>query len=185
MITENLSTLKIHKLTQEQYDREVAAGNIDETAIYLTPDKGVDLSDYVTSDTLSNMLLISGGTNFAVGDNLDDFNTPGVYISGSTGSTTNLDHDTNPGNVPVTTGFKMFVIGGYINSRVDQFITTNSNAIWHRKYNGSKWSTWERFYTTDYPPIPACTTDNNGQFLRVVNGKVAWATVNSAEGVGF
>ena len=131
------------------------------------------------------MLLISGGTNFAVGDNLDDFNTPGVYISGSTGSTTNLDHDTNPGNVPVTTGFKMFVIGGYINSRVDQFITTNSNAIWHRKYNGSKWSTWERFYTTDYPPIPACTTDNNGQFLRVVNGKVAWATVNSAEGVGF
>ena len=37
MITENLSTLKIHKLTQEQYDRELAAGRIDETAIYLTP----------------------------------------------------------------------------------------------------------------------------------------------------
>lgn len=39
MNTENLSTLKIHKLTQEQYDRELAAGNIDENAIYLTPDK--------------------------------------------------------------------------------------------------------------------------------------------------
>ena len=38
MITENLSTLKIHKLTQEQYDRELAAGNIDENALYLTPD---------------------------------------------------------------------------------------------------------------------------------------------------
>ena len=38
MITENLSTLKIHKLTQGQYDRELAAGNIDENAIYLTPD---------------------------------------------------------------------------------------------------------------------------------------------------
>lgn len=37
MITENLSTLKIHKLTQKQYDRELAAGRIDDTAIYLTP----------------------------------------------------------------------------------------------------------------------------------------------------
>lgn len=39
MITENLSALKIHKLTQEQYDRELAAGNIDESALYLTPDE--------------------------------------------------------------------------------------------------------------------------------------------------
>lgn len=41
MITENLSTLKIHKLTQAQYDRELAKGNIDETALYLTPDEDV------------------------------------------------------------------------------------------------------------------------------------------------
>ena len=39
MITENLSTLKIHKLTQAQYDREFEAGNIDESALYLTPDE--------------------------------------------------------------------------------------------------------------------------------------------------
>ena len=38
MITENLSTLKIHKLSQEQYDREKAAGNLDPSAFYLTPD---------------------------------------------------------------------------------------------------------------------------------------------------
>ena len=38
MITENLSTLKIHKLTQAQYDREFAVGNIDPNALYLTPD---------------------------------------------------------------------------------------------------------------------------------------------------
>ena len=46
MIVENISTLKIHKLTQEQYDRELEAGNIDETALYLTPDEGIDLSEY-------------------------------------------------------------------------------------------------------------------------------------------
>ena len=52
MITENLSTLKIHKLTQEQYDRELAAGSIDETALYLTPDEEIDLSGYATVDDL-------------------------------------------------------------------------------------------------------------------------------------
>lgn len=37
MITENVSTLKIHKLTQEQYDTALAAGSLDENALYLTP----------------------------------------------------------------------------------------------------------------------------------------------------
>lgn len=50
MITENLSTLKIHKLTQEQYDRELAAGNIDESAIYLTPDEEEEVQ-YIAQDT--------------------------------------------------------------------------------------------------------------------------------------
>ena len=40
MKTENISTLKIHKLSQEQYERELAAGNIDENALYFTPDTG-------------------------------------------------------------------------------------------------------------------------------------------------
>lgn len=47
MITENVSTLKIHKLTQAQYDRELAAGTIDVTALYLTPDK--DILPYVVN----------------------------------------------------------------------------------------------------------------------------------------
>ena len=37
MITENVTTLKIHKLTQEQYNTALAAGNLDENALYLTP----------------------------------------------------------------------------------------------------------------------------------------------------
>lgn len=49
-----LSTLKIHGLAQEQYDRELAAGRIDENAIYLTPDEGIDLSNYATKDQLED-----------------------------------------------------------------------------------------------------------------------------------
>lgn len=52
MIIEDLSTLKIHKLTQEQYDRELAAGRIDAAALYLTPDEEYDLSKFVTTEQL-------------------------------------------------------------------------------------------------------------------------------------
>ena len=51
MLTENLSTLKIHKLTQAQYDRELAAGRIDANALYLTPDEPIDLSNFLTEET--------------------------------------------------------------------------------------------------------------------------------------
>lgn len=56
MNTENLSTLKIHKLSQAQYNRELAAGNIDETALYLTPDDGSDWSqnDETSSGYIKN-----------------------------------------------------------------------------------------------------------------------------------
>lgn len=56
MITENLSTLKIHKLTQEQYDRELSAGNIDANALYLTPDEDVDLSGYATQEQVNTAI---------------------------------------------------------------------------------------------------------------------------------
>ena len=39
MITENLSTLKIHKLTQEQYDREAAAGRLQNNEFYLVTEE--------------------------------------------------------------------------------------------------------------------------------------------------
>lgn len=54
MQTTNISTLKIHKLSQEQYERELAAGNIDEYALYLTPDEEIDLSLYATTEQLAS-----------------------------------------------------------------------------------------------------------------------------------
>jgi hypothetical protein len=56
LITENLSTLKIHKLTQAQYDRELSAGNIDANALYLTPDEDVDLSGYATQEQVNTAI---------------------------------------------------------------------------------------------------------------------------------
>lgn len=54
MKTENLSTLKIHQLSQKQYDREFAAGRIDENAIYLTPYEDTFVTkEYVDSQRIA------------------------------------------------------------------------------------------------------------------------------------
>lgn len=59
MTTENLSTLKINKLTQTQYDREVEAGTVEEDALYLTPDEAITVAKIadltVTATELNHM----------------------------------------------------------------------------------------------------------------------------------
>lgn len=70
MIIENLSTLKIHKLTQAQYDRELAAGNIDENALYLTPEEEIDLSPYATIEQLNTKADTSHSHGISDVDNL-------------------------------------------------------------------------------------------------------------------
>lgn len=41
MITTNIPTLQIHKLTEEQYEAAKLAGTLDENALYMTPDEAV------------------------------------------------------------------------------------------------------------------------------------------------
>lgn len=64
MITENISTLKIHKLTQEQYNRELEAGRIDESALYLTPDDGSEYATVEQLDTKAGLKIADGGEIF-------------------------------------------------------------------------------------------------------------------------
>ena len=60
MIKTDLSTLKINKLSKAQYDRELAAGRIDENALYLTPDEGITLDDVAETSTKSYFHIIRG-----------------------------------------------------------------------------------------------------------------------------
>jgi hypothetical protein len=57
MKTENLSTLKIHKLTQAQYEREREAGRLDEGALYLTPDSTSTGEGGGISEDAKNLLI--------------------------------------------------------------------------------------------------------------------------------
>ena len=149
MTTENLSTLKIHSLTQEQYERELAAGRIDETAIYLTPYSGNGNDGSINSDEFlkktgdimtgplsltqnvgyGNTLPASGTAGqlfFLTSDDLDD--GPSLPIGGTAGqilvknSSTDGDASWQNGNyLPLTGGT---ITGGLIlNSQnyVDSF----------------------------------------------------------------
>lgn len=93
MITENLSTLKIHKLSQAQYDRELEAGRIDENALYLTPDEEinspVDSVNGKTGDVTLNASDIGAApAGYGLGDSesfapseIDSKTRPGWYYT--------------------------------------------------------------------------------------------------------
>ena len=87
MNTENLSTLKIHKLTQAQYDRELNNGDIDENALYLTPDdtevlidelniKKVNVSDIADNLTTNSATkILSAAQGVAIKETTDNLQT--------------------------------------------------------------------------------------------------------------
>lgn len=94
MITENLSTLKIHNLTKEQYERELAAGRIDENALYLTPHEETDLNEYVTRKYVDEVL--EGKANASHGEHVTFSSTApvmdGTASVGSASTVARSDH---------------------------------------------------------------------------------------------
>jgi hypothetical protein len=80
MKTENLSTLKINRLTQEQFDREKAAGRLEENALYLTPDNDSDSGVYVGSGEMPedcNVQIDPDGDSYTLEDLKGE---SGVYV---------------------------------------------------------------------------------------------------------
>lgn len=83
MIEQNISLLKIHKLTQEQYERQVAADTVEENAIYLTPTPDVDNFPVENSEN-----LISSGGVFAA---LQNITTPDFSVTSVNGKTGDVE----------------------------------------------------------------------------------------------
>ena len=61
--TEHLPTLQIYRLSQEEYDKKVADGDIDEDALYLTPSNNVDLSKYAIREDVTQVQIITWGAD--------------------------------------------------------------------------------------------------------------------------
>ena len=96
MITENLSTLKIHKLTQEQYNRELEAGNIDPSALYLTPEEDIP-NIYIQNEEPTNAkegsLWVDMDAQGSVRHSKFDASAYGLPILYLTGDTTGMSKD--------------------------------------------------------------------------------------------
>lgn len=122
MNTENLTTLKIHKLTQAQYDRELANGSIDENALYLTPQEiPVPISEGGTGASTATSALDSlgavgrnvSGRNFTIngstvvaGDGAEVFNDYDNNIARGTYSHAEGSHTTASGNYSHAEGYE-------------------------------------------------------------------------------
>ena len=99
-------------------------------------------------EQLDEKIPFGGGQNFTDGDDLNNYRTPGVWISGSASDSQLLL------NAPTKlSGFKLFVIDGYISGRVTHFATTNNRDLFYRQSNASTWSEW-----VNLSNIPAAET---------------------------
>ena len=59
MIIENLTTLKINRLTKAQYEAALAAGTVNENELYMTEETNVDLTDFALKPTITTTTLLA------------------------------------------------------------------------------------------------------------------------------
>lgn len=186
MITENLSTLKIHKLTQEQYDRELEAGNIDSSALYLTPEEVIDLSGYATKEEMeakANASHVHTASNITSGT-LSIDRLPTISIAkGGTGAT---DATTARENLKITPANIGAAVEDHTHNRLNcnndngnirVGYETNSNGGYNYYFRkdaiddndayilGSASNYWDRAYI-DELTISQSITLNNGNSIK-------------------
>ena len=145
MKTENISTLKIHKLTQAQYDRELAAGNIDPNALYLTPDENADLSDFMPTTGG----VFTGGVGFT-GQTNGMFFTPNADLTSGEGMVLGYDEHGFYLNYWANGAWKHDIIRvdwgtGEVAAR-SKLMPTPANASTGDllMYNGTKWVSYSK-----------------------------------------
>lgn len=135
MNTENLLTLKIHKLTQAQYDRELANGSIDENALYLTPEEiPVPIAEGGTGASTATSALDNLG---AVGRDVSgrNFTIDGSTVFAYPGAEIFNDYSGN-----IASGSCSHAEGGYTtasgsSSHAEGYSTTASGQMSHAEGN--------------------------------------------------
>lgn len=99
MIVKNMPTLKIYKLTKEQYKSRLEAGLIEEDALYLTPDTTPDV-DYYTMQEIDSLLSNKSDTDHTH----DDLYYTDVEIDAKLDGKSDKDHTHNEATTS-TAGF--------------------------------------------------------------------------------
>lgn len=128
MITTNVSTLKIHKLSKEQYDRELAAGGIDENALYFTPDE-----EYYTEAEVNEMLANKADKDH----NHDELYYTKDEVSSKLDSKVPATRKINGISLTDDITFTANNVGAYSTTDVDNKLSSKSNTGHTHNYAGS------------------------------------------------
>lgn len=176
MSTENLSTLKIYKLTQEQYERKITENDIEENAIYLTPDEDVNLSLYATVEELNEK------ADKKHSHAISDVNELEEALSGKVSTSTTINNKALNGNITLSASD----VGAASSEHThDEYASSNHT---HDEYassnhthefsdvnglNDSITDIINRLNTLEYKPISITSFSNN------VNTVELGTTVNS------
>ena len=98
MIVKNTPTLKIYKLTKEQYKNRLEAGLIEEDALYLTPETAPDV-DYYTEQEIDS--LLSNKSNIGHTHNVATTSTAGFMSADDKAKLEEIDPMANNYTLPV------------------------------------------------------------------------------------
>ena len=194
MITENVSTLKIHRLTQEQYDRALADGTLEENALYLTPDSNTE--GYVTEDDLNTALTAkanvthasqhaTGGADPLTPEDIGAFNKISVYYNAATSKSIDDLTDglalvacSDSLNAELYSIFKSgfaYVMTGFFNAASTSsnrfqlaWAYNSTNPKMAIRHYASSWTAWKQVATTDdLTDITAEEVNFSGGHVRV------------------
>ena len=172
----DLSILKIHKMSQEQYEREKIAGNINENEIYLTPDDGVlDTSEFVRKYTveINGYETVADFINKLITEYPDyQFGTWTMFsFTGAISALYGMTINHYGGNIYNISGID-FGTNYTMNNKVQDWSQINI------------WAFSEYFQ----PPIPNCSSENAGSFLMAKYNETnetvepQWAELQDGEG---
>lgn len=114
------------------------------------------------------------GTRFPSGADLNDYKDPGAWYTSFSGETADLI------NTPITdSGVKLIVVPGYIAARVHHFLMSNRADVYHRYWDETSWSAWEKIGGADR--VIEQGSSNGWDYKKWANGDVdLWGYFNPA-----
>ena len=181
MITKNLPTLNIHRLTQEQYNRELLAGNIDNDALYFTTDDSDEQFEEIralldtkvpTSRTINNKALTGNSVvstkNYIDGTNvqsaLEDLDVALASVENTVGTKAPTSHASS------STTYGVGSASNYGHLKVGNNISVSSGTISLTKANVTAALGYTPPTTNTVYTHPTATSRTSGLYKITVDG---------------
>lgn len=169
MKTTNISQLQIHMLSQEQYEREARAGNLDDNALYFVPSEKITAGDIdglndIIQDAVNGIEIDwsviknkpNASTSVAGIVQLTDSVTSTSTTTAATPNSVKKAYDLAAGALPLT--------GGTLTGNLQVKNAAGTTVVAKIDQNGYVVGTWlqSTVHTLNYTPPYICVQDSGG-----------------------